>query len=156
GTLKSIMIDSVDIYGSYIEGSTIVSRKNDDDYVEMKGSTLYSHGLHDRTWFGETGTDQVQIGFENGQLRARNHTQEWSLFFNDYGISTFSDGDGTGYPGGNASGAIEFHSYKYYGGQFRGLTIMSYGLTAIESSNENGARIYLNQIVDCMSELAYV
>src|SRR5699024_7001927 len=32
----------------------------------------------------------------------------------------------------------------YSGGEFRGLTIMSHGRTAIESSNENGARIYLN------------
>lgn len=144
GTLRAIIVEGVEIYGSYIEGSTIVSKKDDDDYVEMKGSTLYSHGLHDRTWFGETGIDNVQIGFDNGQLRARNHTQEWSLFFNDYGISTFSDGDGTGYPGGNASGAIEFHSYRYSHGEFRGLTLMSYGRTGIESSNENGARIYLN------------
>lgn len=144
GTLRAIIVEAVEIYGSYIEGSTIVSKKNEDDYVEMKGSTLYSYGLHDRTWFGETGIDNVQIGFDNGQLRARNHTQEWSLFFNDYGISTFSDGDGTGYPGGNASGAIEFHSYRYSDGAFRGLTIMSYGRIGIESSNENGARIYLN------------
>lgn len=144
GTLKSIMIDSVEIHGSYIEGSTIVSKKSDDDYIKLEGSVLDSHGLHDMTWIGQTGKDRVTIGFRNGQLRARNHTKEWSLFFNDYGISTFADGDGTGYPGGNASGAIEFHSYRYSGGQFRGMTLMSYGRTAIESSNENGARIYLN------------
>lgn len=144
GTLRAIVVDGVEIYGSYIEGSTIVSKNNDDDYIELKGSRLESHGKHDRSWMGETGYDDVTIGFRNGQLRARNHSQEWSLFFNDYGISTFSDGDGSGYPGGNASGAIEFHSYKYSGGRFRGMTLMSYGRTAIESSNEDGARIYLN------------
>src|SRR5699024_4011173 len=144
GTVRSITVDSVDIFGSYIEGSTIVSKLNDENYIEIKGARLESHGEHDMTWMGGTGKDKVTIGFRNGQLRARNHTKEWSLFFNDYGISTFADGDGQGYPGGNASGAIEFHSYKYSGGAFRGLTIMSYGRTAIESSNENGARIYLN------------
>lgn len=144
GTLRAIIVDGVEIYGSYIEGSTIVSKMSEDNYVELKGARLESHGKHERTWHGITSTDSVTIGFRDGQLRARNHDEEWSLFFNDYGISTFADGDGSNYPGGNASGAIEFHSYKYSEGQFRGMTLMSYGRTAIESSNEDGARIYLN------------
>lgn len=142
GTLRAILVEAVDIYGSYIEGTEIVSKEDDDHYIQLKGAELKSNGIHKREWFGETSNDAVTIGFRNGQLRARNHDQEWSLFFNDWGISTFSDGDGNGYPGGNASGAFEFHSYKY--ADFRGLTIMSYGRIALESSNEDGARMYLN------------
>src|SRR5699024_7294132 len=144
GTLRSILIEAVEIYGSHIEGSTIISKKNDDDYIKLEGSHIESFGVHDREWFDGSGKNRIRLMFENGQLRARNNDKEWSLYFNDYGISTFADGDGNSYPDGNASGAIEFHSYRYSGGEFRGLTIMSHGRTAIESSNENGARIYLN------------
>lgn len=144
GTLRAIIVDGVEIYGSYIEGSEIVSKKNDDNYIQIKGPEILSYGRHSREWIGDSGKDDVRIGFENGQLRARNNTEDWSLYLNDRGLTTFADGDGDGYPGGNASGIIEFHSYRYSDGDFRGMTLMSYGRIGIESSNEDGARIYLN------------
>src|SRR5699024_2656897 len=154
GTLRAILIEAVDIYGSYIEGTNIVggtiegatiySRTDSDadNYIKLSESELTSYGRHKREWQGSSSRDNVRIGFQNGQLRARNDSQSWSLFFNDWGISTFADGDGNSYPGGNASGIIEFHSYKY--ADFRGMTLSSYGRTAIESIHEDGARIYLN------------
>lgn len=171
GTLRAITVDAVDVYGSdihgsniygtyiegseirgseiyggYMEGATIVSKNPDkaEDYVRLQGSSVTSYGNHLRDWVGSSEYDDVHIGFQNGQMRARNESQSWSLYFSDWGISTFSDGDGNSYPGGNASGIIEFHSYRYSGGAYRGLTLMSYGRTAIESSNPDGARIYLN------------
>lgn len=36
-----------------------------------------------REWQGSSSYDDVRIGFQNGQMRARNNDQEWSLYFND-------------------------------------------------------------------------
>lgn len=44
----------------------------------------------------------------------------------------------------SASGIIEFHSTLYSGGAYRGLTLLSAGRTAIESTSPEEARIYLN------------
>lgn len=134
-------IEGTEIYGGYIEGAEFYSEHDSDDYMRIRGAELLSHGVHERTWFGDTSTDNVRIMIQNGQIRARNDNKEWSTYFNDYGMSTFADGDGNNYDNA-ASGAIEFHSTRY--ANFRGLTIMSHGRTAIESSNEDGARIYLN------------
>src|SRR5699024_7408195 len=62
------------------------------------------------------------------------------LYFNDYGLSTFSDGTGDNFDG-SASGVIEFHSPSYSPASGAlGLTISSGARIGIES---NG-RIYLN------------
>jgi len=153
GTLRSILIEAVEIYGSYINGGTIegtningstfTSKKTDNDYMTISGSRLLSYGVHNRQWMGETGNNIVKILIEHGQVRARNDDKNWSLYFNDYGLSTFSDGDGAGFDG-DASGALEFHSTRYSGGAYRGLTIMSAGRLALESSNPTGSRIYIN------------
>src|SRR5699024_7559790 len=112
GTLRAILIEAVDIYGSYIEGTNIVggtiegatiySRTDSDadNYIKLSESELTSYGRHKREWQGSSSRDNVRIGFQYGQLRARNDSQSWSLFFNDWGISTLADGDGNSYPGG--------------------------------------------------------
>ena len=141
GTLRSIIVDSVEMYGSYIEGGTIVSRKNSDDFIRLQGSHLVSHGLHDRTWMGESGNNRVRLMFENGQLRARNDDKNWSLYFNDYGISTFRDGNGD-HADADASGTLEFHSQAYSTESgAKGFTIYSGARIGIQTS---GSRIYLN------------
>src|SRR5699024_5998310 len=94
GTLKSITVDSVEMYGSYIEGSKIVSKVDDNNYVEINGATVVSKGRHQRNWFDDSGMNDMRLMFQNGQLRARNDTKNWSLYFNDWGISTFADGSG--------------------------------------------------------------
>lgn len=144
GVYTGVVVAAQIISGVLDTDKIKVQGDSGNNHLQIVGAELQASGLHERTWGGSTSTDSITIGFRDGQLRARNHDKSWSLFFNDYGISTFADGDGSNYPGGNASGAIEFHSYRYSGGAFRGLTIMSYGRTAIESSNPNGARIYLN------------
>lgn len=136
GTLRAIVVDGVRIYGS-----KFYSEKNEHNYMEIEGAELLSRGRHERHWFGETSTDDVRIMIQNGQIRSRNDSKEWSTYLNDWGLATFADGDGDRFDNA-ASGAIEFHSTRY--ADFRGLTIMSYGRIALESSNEDGARIYLN------------
>lgn len=146
GTLRSILIEAVEIYGSRIEGTEIygskfISEKSKDEFMEIEGSYLVSQGIHDRTWMGESGNNKVRLMLENGQLRARNDDKDWSLYFNDYGISTFSDGSGA-VMDSDASGFIEFHSTRYH--TSRGLTIGSGARIALESTSSIGGRIYLN------------
>jgi len=148
GTLRSILVEAVEIYGSriegtevyggYIEGAEIVSKESDDVFIRLRGSELVSRGVHDRTWMGESGDNQVRVMIQNGQVRARNDDKNWSLYFNDYGISTFRDGNGD-HADMDASGFIEFHSTRYH--ESRGLTIGSGARLALETNN---GRIYLN------------
>jgi len=145
GTLRSIYIEAVEIYGSYIEGSTIISKRNDDDYIKLQGHNLTSYGIHNRSWLGDREDNQVRVMLQNGQFRARNDTKEWSTYLNDTGLATYADGDG-GTIGNNqadASGYIEFHSDRYSpSGATSGTTIGSLaGRVALETG---GARIYLN------------
>ncbi|WP_060668208.1 phage tail protein [Oceanobacillus caeni] len=146
GTLRSILIEAVEIYGSRIEGTEIygskfISEKSKDEFMKIEGSYLVSQGIHDRTWMGESGNNQVRLMLQNGQIRARNDDKDWSLYFNDYGISTFSDGSGA-VMDSDASGFIEFHSTRYH--TSRGLTIGSGARIALESTSSIGGRIYLN------------
>lgn len=148
GTLSSIVIKAVEIYGSRIEGTdliggTILSQKTTSEYLKIEGSHLVSHGVHDRKWMGEAGNNTVRLMLENGQVRARNDDKNWSLYFNDYGISTFSDGSGAAFDS-DASGIIEFHSTRYSDGDYKGLTISSGGRLALQSNNPTGSRIYIN------------
>lgn len=153
GTLRSILVEAVEIYGSRIEGteiyggliegttvkgSTIISEVSEDEYIKLEGPSLVSKGVHDRTWMGESGDNQVRIMIQNGQIRARNDDKNWSLYFNDFGISTFRDGNGD-HADMDASGFIEFHSTRYH--ESRGLTIGSGARLAMETNN---GRIYLN------------
>src|SRR5699024_885560 len=128
GTLRSIYIEAVEIYGSYIEGSTIISKRNDDDYIKLQGHNLTSYGIHNRSWLGDREDNQVRVMLQNGQFRARNDTKEWSTYLNDTGLATYADGDG-GTIGNNqadASGYIEFHSDRYSpSGATSGTTIGS-------------------------------
>ena len=139
GTLRAIIVDGVEIYGSRIEGSTLISQLND-EYTKIENSFLESKGSHRRIWKETDEINTVKIKIENGQVRARNDDRDWSLYFNDYGLSTFSDGTGDNFDG-SASGVIEFHSPSYSPASGAlGLTISSGARIGIES---NG-RIYLN------------
>src|SRR5699024_9894870 len=45
GTLRAIIVDGVEIYGSRIEGSTLISQLND-EYTKIENSFLESKGSH--------------------------------------------------------------------------------------------------------------
>src|SRR5699024_127007 len=138
GTLRAIIVDGVEIYGSlfYSESTT-----NSNDYMKIEGGYLESHGIHLRDWLGGKENNQILLKMENGQIRARNEDKDWSLYFNDNGISTYSDGDGNQFDK-TASGVIEFHSERYTYGGALGLTIMSGSRLALETLNESA--IFLN------------
>ncbi|GLO64405.1 tail fiber domain-containing protein [Oceanobacillus kimchii] len=81
-----------------------------DDYTRIRGSLLESRGKHRRTWRDSTVTHDIKLRLENGYFRARNDTENWSLYFSDWGISTYADAYGDDK---DASGFIEFHSAEY-------------------------------------------
>ncbi|WP_172369560.1 phage tail spike protein [Sporosarcina jiandibaonis] len=139
GTLRAIIIEGVEIYGSEIYGSRFISEDAPGIYTKIENSAIESRGVYTRLWRGQSEVNTVRIKVEHGQIRARNDDKNWSLYFNDFGISTYSDGDGETL----ASGIIEFHSKEYSpSGASTGLTLFSLaGRIALETAE---ARIYLN------------
>ncbi|GIN59248.1 hypothetical protein J8TS2_35670 [Lederbergia ruris] len=100
------------------------------DYMLIDGSYLESRGKYTRTWKGQTTTRDIKIKFENGYMRARNDSLDQSLYYSDFGISTYADGVGDGV----ASGTLEFFSYQY--GNARGVTLQSFnGAVALNADN---------------------
>ena len=146
GSLRSINIEGVEIYGSYIEGgtingATITSKTSDSVYTKIQGAHLSARGKYRREWRGKTSTNDTEIRLRDGLIALRNFTKEWSLYLNDYGISSFMNAEGT--KDVDASGYIEFHSSDYSPTNHgSGLTIGSIaGRVALETNN---SRIYLN------------
>ena len=146
GTLRAITVDGVEIYGSYIEGgtingATITSKTSDTVYTKIQGAHLSARGKYRREWRGEASTNDTEIRLRDGLIALRNFTKKWSLYLNDYGISSFMNAEGT--KDVDASGYIEFHSSDYSPTNHgSGLTIGSIaGRVALETNN---SRIYLN------------
>jgi hypothetical protein len=129
GTLKGI-----DIQGVTITGSTLLSQLNTQNYTKIEGATLESRGTYSRSWSGlPPSTHDIKLRFENGYLRARNDSENRSLYFSDFGISTTTDGI-------NASGTLEFFS-KENSPLGRGVTLTSAGVTTIRAT---GGAVYLD------------
>ena len=127
GVLRGIQVTAVDI------SSSKFSSTNGNNTTLIQGGYLESSGRYTRTWRGSRKTHQVDMRFENGYLRARNNTENWSLYFMDSGISTFADGSG----GEEASGTLAFRDTFYSEANARGVTLHSYyGVVAL-SSEEN-------------------
>ncbi|MFD1453218.1 phage tail spike protein [Oceanobacillus sojae] len=100
------------------------------DYTLIDGSLLESRGRFTRTWRGITKTHDVRIMFQNGYIRARNDSENHSIYFSDYGISTYSDATGSGAP----SGTIAFRDTEY--STAGGVTVNSgSGVVALRSDN---------------------
>ena len=134
GTLRGIYIEGVEINGSIFR-----SESGSNTYTQIQNAFVESRGKHTRTWRGKTSTHDIKLRMENGYFRARNDDMDWSLYFSDWGVSTYADGTGDN----DASGYIEFHSPAYSPtNENSGLTIGSLaGRVAIETDN---SRIYLN------------
>lgn len=121
------------ITGGQINANNVIIYGGDlSNYTTIQGAFLESRGNFSRTWRNETTNHDIKLKFENGYLRARNDTENRSLYFTDYGISTQVDGV-------NASGTLEFFS-KINSALGRGVTLTSEGVTTIEA---NGGAIYL-------------
>ncbi|GAF65225.1 hypothetical protein BTS2_2123 [Bacillus sp. TS-2] len=123
GTLKAIDITGVNVTGS------VITSTNGSNNSTIQGGYVESSGRYVRTWMGSTSNNNVDIRIQNGYIRARNNTRNHSLYFSDFGISTYADGVGDG-----ASGTIAFRDTSY--STAGGLTIQSTpGVVALKSDN---------------------
>ncbi|WP_121641266.1 phage tail spike protein [Virgibacillus sp. Bac330] len=125
-----------------------ISGGNGVNYSVIEGSHAEFKGKHTRSWLGNTETENVKIMIENGYLRARNDSLNQSLYFSDYGISTYSDAEGNN----DASGTLRFRDDQYHKG-VSGLTIHStFGVVALKS-DENRIVIDAQDTVNIESRL---
>lgn len=98
------------------------------DYTQIDGSVLESRGRYTRRWRGQTSTSDIKIRMLNGYLQVRNDSKNQSLYFSDFGISTYADANGEI----GASGTIAFRDEQY--STAGGLTVHSYaGVVALKS-----------------------
>ncbi len=129
-SIISGVLRSIEIEGVSISGSKISSIRNSYTHTTIEGGEITTQGRFTRTWRNQTATHTVRMMFENGQLRARNDSENHSLYFGDYGISTYSDALGNGAP----SGTIAFRDNEY--STANGITINSGdGVVALRSDN---------------------
>ncbi|MDU0485551.1 phage tail spike protein [Staphylococcus haemolyticus] len=95
------------------------------NYTYLSQDKFEMAGTFKRTWRGDTQRDNVYMRAQNGLLRFRNNSRARSLYYSDFGISTFVDGDKD-----LSSGTIQFWDTSYARGQdARGITIDSAGGT---------------------------
>jgi phage minor structural protein len=130
-TAEGIVADV--ITAGTLRGIAIESQIDDFNYTFINGGYLESRGQYERNWRGDVTEHDIILRFENGYLRARNDSENRSLYFTDFGISTQVDGI-------NASGTLEFFS-KINSELGRGVTLSSEGVTTIEA---NGGAIFLD------------
>ena len=155
-TINGAMIETGSITVDKIKAGTIdtasikIRGGSSTVYTLIDGANFESAGTFTRTWQGATKTHNIKMRFENGYLRARNDTEQRSLYFSDFGISTYADGVGND----DASGTIEFFSTKY--STAKGITIQStYGVVALRSE-QNRIVLEANATVHLESEVASV
>lgn len=128
GTIRGIIIEGVEIYGS-----TIISELDQDNYTKIMGGYLESRGQYNRVWQGQSTTNDVALRLENGYFRARNDSLNRSVYVTDFGISTQIDGI-------NASGTLEFFSFEN-SDLGRGVTLESAGVTTVKAK---GGAVFLD------------
>lgn len=99
-------------------------------YVDIRNDQIELSGHFNRTWRGDTQRDYVYTRLKDGHLRFRNNNQNRSLYYSDFGISTYLDGEGDG-----SSGTLQFFDYTY-SDNARGVTLnSSSGVVALRSDN---------------------
>lgn len=98
-------------------------------YLKLSQDTIELAGTFVRTWRGDTQKDNVFMHSQGGLLRFRNNTRDRSLYYSDFGVSTYVDGNNE-----EASGSLQFFDYTY--STARGVTLnSSNGVAAITSDN---------------------
>ena len=98
-------------------------------YLKLSQDTIELAGTFVRTWRGNTQKDNVFMRSQGGLLRFRNNTRNRSLYYSDFGISTYVDGNNE-----EASGTLQFFDYTY--STARGVTLnSSNGVVAVTSDN---------------------
>lgn len=118
-------------------------------YVSIKNDLIELSGKFTRTWRGDTQKDFVFARFKDGLLRFRNNTRDRSLYFSDFGISTFVDGESS-----ESSGTLQFFDYTY--STARGVTLNSANGVVALSSSTNRIILDANTTVNIESKTSSV
>ncbi|MGP5091042.1 tail tube TT1 domain-containing protein [Staphylococcus equorum] len=137
GSLNADLITTGSLNADYIRGGTLdanlvnVVGGDGDKYITMKNDEISLYGTYTRTFRGVTETDSTFTRFKHGHLRFRNNNKDRSLYYSDFGISTYLDGEGP--DGEETSGTLVFFDY-YYDSNARGTTLYStHGNVALKS-----------------------
>ncbi|MCE5773868.1 hypothetical protein JL772_10220 [Staphylococcus pseudintermedius] len=119
--------------GLDINGNKIGIRGgNDVSYVDIRNDQIELSGEYTRTFRGDTQKDFVYTRIKDGLLRFRNNTRNRSLYYSDFGISTYVDGGPN-----ESSGTLQFFDYTY-SKNARGVTLNSVtGVVALRSDNNS-------------------
>lgn len=155
GTLDAGQVNIINLNASNIVSGTIdtnlltVRGGSAIDYTMIDGSYFESRGRFSRTWRGLTETHDIKLRFQNGYLQARNDSENHSLYFTDFGISTYADGAGDG-----ASGTLAFRETEY--SNALGVTLHSVGGVVALKSEQNRVVLDANQTVSIESKMASV
>src|SRR5690625_2350575 len=116
-------------------GQVVVRGGDSANYTHIQDSTMELRGNFNRTWMGETLNHDVRTRLHRGHLRFRNDSLERSLYFSEFGISTYIDGEGEI---GGSSGTIEWWDTTYSPSGAKGITIMSHpGVVALRSNTSH-------------------
>lgn len=119
------------------------------DYVKIKNDVIELAGTYTRTWDNQTYTQNVYTRFKNGYMRFRNNALDRSLYFSDFGVSTYVDGDST-----EASGTLQFFDTEY--SNARGVTLNSANGAVALNSERNRIVLDANATVNIESETSSV
>lgn len=143
-TIKGDLTGSNGLFNGTIRSSSHDTDGNETSYTLIDGGTFESHGVYFKNW-GDTVQDEENemfIRIEDGVLRFRNETKDWSLYMSDYGISTYKNGTAS-----LASGTLMFRDVTYHNpdnpteGE-KGITLHSTaGIVALASEK---SAIYIN------------
>src|SRR5699024_3506440 len=138
-------LSAVKLTAGTIDGSKVKIRGGSStDYTLIDGSLIESRGKFVRTWRGVKTNYDVKLKLEHGYFRARNDSLDRSLYFSEFGLSTYMDGTGDYVePGGGSSGSLIFWdtSYSPTGSGNRGITLNSYGGTVAMVSDKSRALV---------------
>lgn len=109
----------------------VVRGGNSSAYTYIHDDEIELRGRHTRTWQGSTKTFDTLIHFHRGYMKMNDATSGQSLYYTQYGVSTYGDGNQD-----ESSGTIEFFSYDYHPIR-KGITISSVGgVAALRSGLE--------------------
>lgn len=110
-TIKGDLTGSNGIFNGSILSNSLDENGDVISFTFIDGGEFLSHGYYLKNW-GDTVQDEendMDIRIQNGLLRFRNNTKDWSLYMSDYGISTYANGTAS-----LASGTLLFRDVTYY------------------------------------------
>lgn len=144
GQINASLITTGSMNADYIRSGTLdanlveVVGGDGDKYVSIVNDELRLNGTFTRMWRGDTTTYNIFTSMKNGYLRFRNNDLDRSLYFSEFGISTYVDQTGEYLDApGNSSGTIAWWDKTYSPAGSNGITINSYGGVAALTSNKN-------------------